>query len=157
MNDSHEDQVGDVFSQIVEQHACMFCAPPADNEIPAQVEECVRASVRFSGYREGELTLLAPKAVALELAGNVLGLDPEVDEVDEDALDALGELMNVTVGQLLTTAFSDQEVFDLATPEVMEFVPAAEWGAFAANAATIPLVLEDEPVLLKLEIGVDGH
>jgi len=153
MNDILQEQLGDVFREIVEQQACMFCAPPDGDEIPAAAGDCIKTSIAFSGQRAGALTLLAPPALTLELAANMLGLDPDDEAAAEAALDSVGELMNVVLGQLLTRAFSLDAVFDLSTPQVTRSVTAEEWRTLAAAATTVQLVVEDHQVLITCDLA----
>lgn len=108
----------------------------------------MEATVGFRGPSQGSLTMLTPRSVAGELAANVLGVDADDESAAEQARDALGELMNVTMGRLLTTLAGTDPVFDLSPPKVSD-ASRERWQAFIQAAGTVAFLIDDRPVLLQ--------
>ncbi|MCP3981442.1 MAG: chemotaxis protein CheX [bacterium] len=148
MPDCTHEQLRQVFCDVLETLAFMFGESSDRTEVPQQVPSCIEASIRFAGPSAGTLTMLAPSPVAGELAANLLGLDAVCHE-DELARDAIGELMNVTMGHLLTTIAGEAPVFDLSPPQVAAASPD-RWPQIAESPQTVALIVEDNPVLLQL-------
>jgi len=65
-----------------------------------------------------------------------------------------GELLNVTLGRLLTELEGEAPVFDLTPPEVMLADDAAPWLEAVANPSTHAFTVDGSPVLLRLTSDV---
>jgi len=106
--------VTDVISNIIETLAMMT----VDNT--EQLEDFCpdfQAYIDFEGSVSGRLTLECTKQFANALAENLLGL--ESDKLEEaHRWDAIGELLNVVCGNLVTEIFDSQKPFTLSVPQV---------------------------------------
>jgi hypothetical protein len=139
--------VGESFSRVLESLAFMFADPAERADMPRACECCLRGEIGFRGDGSGALTLMTPLSVAEELASNLLSLEP--GECDRDAAcDALGEVMNVTLGRLLTSLAGAHMVFDLTPPRVAP-AEAGEWDRLLADPDAQALMIDDRPVLLQ--------
>lgn len=77
------------------------------------------ASIRFKGAVNGEYQVLTQSEFAKTLVANLLG-DEVSSEVDSSTKDALCEMANVMSGNLLTTCYGEDTVFELSSPTVSE-------------------------------------
>ena len=152
MPELHAEQIRDVFCGVIENLAFMFGDPAQKDDLPQFADDCAVALIGFNGPSSGELRLVAPADIAVELAMNVLGLDSVDDASDETAIDALGELMNVTMGQLITAIAGTEPVFNLTPPQVELRGGADKWTAMLNDDQSVAFMIEDYPVLLKLTI-----
>jgi hypothetical protein len=146
MDSATESTVRQVFCDVLEGFAFMFVEPP-DEEVPPPDGPLLAARMGFSGPRAGTVLLAVPEPLARELAANVLGVEP-----DDDAAmpgDALKELLNVVVGNLLTALAGDEPVFDLTIPELVQFA-AGHWEALAGKPGSRVLLVDEQPVLLSV-------
>ncbi|MFO7838409.1 MAG: chemotaxis protein CheX [Desulfosalsimonadaceae bacterium] len=75
------------------------------------------AMVGFAGFKQGNLAIHAPDAVARGLTGDFLGM--EVEEINEDVEDAMGELANMLAGSLKPFIAGDGEKVELSLPSVV--------------------------------------
>jgi CheY-specific phosphatase CheX len=148
MPENHAESVLEVFCQVLESLAFMFGEPASPGETQPVQEPCLEADIAFHGPQQGSLKLLAPASVAAELSANVLGLEPGDEAALEQARDALGELMNVTLGQLLTTVAGETPVFDLLPPRVEDADPT-RWTQLAGDDGAVAVQIDGKPVLLK--------
>lgn len=110
-------QLAETFSRVLEDLAFMFTETGADI-----TPGCVwlEGQIAYDGSRRGRLTLQCPRDFAIQLAANLLGVEPDDPEVGTRAADALRELMNITCGQLVTTLYGTDDVFTLSIPTVRE-------------------------------------
>ncbi len=90
---------------------------PADPPPGSVWLEC---EIRYRGPVSGRLRCWCTRDFAAQLAANILGLDPDDEEVDNGTPDALRELMNVACGHLVTAWHGTGPVFDLSIPTVTE-------------------------------------
>lgn len=136
--------------EVFEQVAFMFPeSPPDDEPFPAPDGPTVMARIEFSGPWRGVLSLAAPESVCAEIAANALGVDPDDREAGDIAHDALGELLNVCCGRLLTDMAGEEPVFDLALPSVSPFT-IEQWAELLQNPECIRIVVEGRPVLARM-------
>ena len=141
----------EVFCSVLETLAFMFGDQVEKDELPPESDENLAVKIRFKGPNAGELTLIAPADICLELAANILGVDDSSELADAKAHDALKELVNVTCGQLLTTIFGEEPVFDLTVPEVQP-IDGPGWRELLTNEESVAFNVEENLVMLHLTI-----
>ena len=148
MTDERREKIAEVFIGIIERLAYMFGETAEDGEAPTDFPEGLKAELTFRGHAEGKLTLLAPQAVCAELAANVLGVDE--DKIDASAAaDALGELLNVFCGNLLTKLAGSEPIFTMTAPSV-EHATQDEWNAVSARPDAMTFLVDDQPLVVEL-------
>jgi len=136
-----------------ESLALLFAESPATGaQADAPLTHAVR--VTFAGPRAGLLDVAVSDDVAVALAANMLGLDPEVVRADAGVRhDAVGELANVVCGNVLPLVAGREAVFHLAAPAVRALSDATDAPRGAAaitetlgvdgGRAVLTLVLDD--------------
>ena len=151
--EDHLRLLGDTFCSVVESFALMLGEAQEDPAARMPMDDgWVQAKVSFRGQLCGNLTVAAPQALLCEIAGNVLGVDPDDDQAAEAAPDALKELVNLVAGRLLTEVADVVAVHDLTAP-VFGGVDADEWARPAVAGVTPAwFQVEDHPVALMLEM-----
>ncbi len=102
MEQNRNDVLRGVFSSILENMAFMFADAAEEEEIFDAGAPYVRAEMTFQGPTKGTIAIAVPEAMCPELAGNILGIDPEDEMIAARPHDALKELLNVTCGNVLT-------------------------------------------------------
>lgn len=93
----------------------------------------LQGEVQYRGPVEGALRCWCTRALAIQLAANLLGVEPEAGEAQLSAEDALGEFLNVLGGQLVTARYGSEPVFALSIPTVRECVDAPPPSGHAAG------------------------
>ena len=147
-----EDTVG----QVLEQQAFMFAEPCSCEELEVEAGDFLRASIRFEGPVDGCVDLVIPAALGVELAANVLGIEPEDEEAEALAQDALKEMLNVICGQVLTGLYGTGQVFQLSIPTArpIDGDPQEELGQ---SGECIAFLIDDEhPVVVRLRLEENG-
>ncbi|MGZ8379787.1 MAG: chemotaxis protein CheX [Gemmatirosa sp.] len=142
-----------------ESLALLFAeSPPSGAQANAPLTYAVR--VAFAGPCAGALDVAVSDDVAVALAANMLGLDPDAVRADAGVRqDAVGELANVVCGNVLPLVAGREVVFHLAAP-VARPVPTAndapphgaaltETLGVDGGRAVLTLVLDD-PAPLRL-------
>ena len=89
-----------VARSVLADAAFLFC-----DDVPADLGpgegQLAEATITFDAPTPGRITLRLPWHVALEAAANLLGRDRGDPEVEESALDAASELLNMISGLAL--------------------------------------------------------
>lgn len=141
------DALHEIATEVLEKIAFMF-AEPVDGAVLAAPEgPVVKASICFGGPMRGRIELLAALAMGQELASNMLGVEPAAVS-ERQARDAMGELLNVLCGQLLTRLAGTEPVFELHPPEA-SLVAAADWLTMLEQEDVLALMIDERPVLLR--------
>jgi len=78
----------------------------------------LRCEVSYRGAVGGTLTCWGTRDFAIQLAANLLGIEPDEGDARASAEDALREFMNVLCGQLVTAWYGSQAVANLSIPVV---------------------------------------
>ncbi len=150
LNESQQELVFDVFENVLEQYSFLFLERVEKEEITTEENSFARASLSFTGPKEGLLSLTIPDTLAIEMAGNVLGIDPEDEKAQQYAHDALKELINVFLGQLLTTLYGENQDYDFGVP-VCETLDHDQWDHLLKDPISHACMLDDYPALLVFQ------
>jgi CheY-specific phosphatase CheX len=151
MQTGNNDVVSEVFCSVVEQIAFMFAEVASLEDMAGMDQAFVEASMSFDGQLRGRLSMAVPKDACAQIAGNVLGMEPDDPFVIRGAADSLKELLNVTCGHILTSLAGDRPVFDLSIPQVADLDEAGVQSLLAAPD-TVAFRVEEAPVLVRLEL-----
>ena len=110
-------------------------APPSAAQASAPLTHAV--SVGFVGPSSGSLVVAVSEDVAVALAANMLGLEPDAVRADPALpCDALGELANVVCGNVLPLVAGREAVFHLAAPAACA-VPAVDASGTPLHVETL--------------------
>lgn len=80
----------------------------------------LQCSVRYDGPVSGELCCWCTRDFAIQLAANLLGIEPDEGDAQISAEDAFCEFLNVLCGQLVTAWHGSDAVFNLSIPSCRE-------------------------------------
>lgn len=86
--------------------------------VDARFKGCVSAMILLSGSYQGVVSFHATPRAAMDIAGQMLGM--EVAEVDADVTDALGEIANMVGGSFKHHFVNDGHEVRLMPPTVID-------------------------------------
>ncbi len=136
-----------VVVDVLERFAFMFAESCEDH--PDASDDWYVVELTFRGPDCGVLRIAANDVMCQELAVNVLGTD-DVDELEPSAPgDALKELANIVLGQVVADLFGDEAVFALSIPTLLTTVDNS---TLRDEVASIALLVDDEPLIASLAI-----
>lgn len=126
-----------------------FVSPePLENEAPPRPEgDMMCATITFSGAVGGTMNIYASQNLCVELAANILGIDPTDEDAYLKGADTLGEISNIAAGHVATLIEPSRQT-DLYPP-VVSRIGYSEWDRMRESGARVYLV-EDEPILVTL-------
>jgi CheY-specific phosphatase CheX len=112
---------------------------------PAVEAAGLSGEIRYRGPVRGTLQCWCPRALAVQLAANLLGIETEEDCAQLAAEDALREFLNVVCGQLVTAFYGTVPVFalDLPVVRVCDRIPEPP----AADPSAACLWLSGQPLI----------
>lgn len=143
--------VGTVFCDVIERLAFMFGEPCDKDDLPGG-QAHASTTMTFSGPWQGTLELVVPTSLCAQIASNVLGTEPEDEESTRFQEDAVKEVLNVTCGNILTELAGPDPVFDLSVP-TFTALDQESWELFRDDPESVGLLVEDEPVLIRLAVA----
>ncbi len=143
--------IENVFCDVFENLAFMFGEPISKDVFEANGNEHTHAHISFEGARTGDVVLIVPDDMCPEIAANVLGVDPDDEQVDELAGDALKEMINIICGRLLTDLESKDLVFDLSVPEIKN-INSEEWSVWLKKEGSLGFIVDEYSVILYLHM-----
>jgi hypothetical protein len=141
------EMLADVLGTVLQDSAFMFAEPVEEPESWAL--PLLTAEIAFESLRGGVLRLSTPPRGAIEIAANMLGVDPGDPEAETQARSALAEVLNVVGGAFVTRFFGTRVPSQLGLPhtEVLEAVPERR-----RTCATILQLESGDPVMLELDL-----
>lgn len=131
-------------SEVFAGLAFMSVSEDAADARDAAGDRWIEATIAYSGAARGCLRLRCPWSFSLELAGNLLSVQPNDPQIELKAVDAVKELLNILCGRVLTTVYGDKPIFDL-TPPTAQYIPSAPNLIETTNDSTL-LLVEGWPV-----------
>ena len=150
--------IGEVFESVLQNLAFMFVESVEKEtlqnmESPQDIpEKFIKASMAFTGPKNGWVNLMVPEELAKELAANIIGKELDKNISQKHLQDALKEVLNVTCGNLLSAVVGHQPVFDAASPILTEH-DQKSWNAFIEDPMSIPFMVEDWPAVLQFLVA----
>ncbi|MCF6185936.1 MAG: chemotaxis protein CheX [Desulfobulbaceae bacterium] len=78
------------------------------------IDSSLTSMIGLAGDLRGVLAVHCPEGAATGITGAMLGVD--LDEIDEDVKDAIGEIANIVAGGLKTALLSEGTEIELAIP-----------------------------------------
>jgi hypothetical protein len=151
MQSETRDKISSTFLEVVEQLTFMFGMPIPREELPPLEGDAYRTAMTFQGDVSGQLSMVVPVDMTAEIAGNILGLDPEDVHPGVMLTDALKEVLNVVCGHVIMALAGHGANFKLETPS-LDKVEAEEWRELLVNDHHCGFLLEESPVLLGLRL-----
>lgn len=128
-------------SNVLANLAFMFT--DEDQADVAEADVWLETKIGYKGPLAGILAFRCTRSFTVALAANLLGVDPDDDDAESQADDAVKEFMNIVCGQFVTCYHGEQAAFDLTIPEVVHLAEMPD------------LTVNDNDQLTTL--SVDGH
>jgi hypothetical protein len=136
-------------NRILSEAAFIFTDNIEKDAVPdLKTWEADGVSLTFSGKPSGELCMWVSPGFACFAAANMLGDDADSEESRAKGLDALKELLNMIVGNFITSAYGDTPVFELGIPQNRDRSFLLE---DAAEADSFWLEADGNPVLFVIK------
>ncbi|MEW6234412.1 MAG: chemotaxis protein CheX [Candidatus Omnitrophota bacterium] len=151
MEISYRENLSAIFETMLEKFSFMFCDPVSVEDIHSEETHFLRSSLAFSGPRSGVLSMMVPARLGAVIASNVLGTDPDAEDAVYNAQDAINELINLLVGNLLPELFGKNALFDFGIPE-SAVLDETEWKKWLADPCVLGFIIDDAPALLYFAI-----
>jgi len=147
MSDRLPDLLADVLADVLEKAAFIFTERA--EEPGAWEGSTIQAAISFEAARGGALRLTATRRAAVEIAANMLGLEPADPDGNNLAAAALAEVLNVVGGAFVT------RLFGTTAPSVLGIPVSAAVTAPPARCRTCAVAVRTEsgdPLLLELDL-----
>ena len=146
MENDRKELLVRVLEVVLEQLAFMFGEAATKEEMITEGEKYLHATMSYKGSQTGSLGVAIPAEMSVVLAANILGIDEGEEVASEKSIDALKELLNIFCGQMLTTVYGEEPVFDLSVPEVKE-IDKDSWEELLDCPDAIAMMVEDVPLI----------
>lgn len=98
---------------------------------------------------KGMLAVHCPEVVAKDITGTFLGI--EVEELDEDVKDAIGEITNMVAGSLKTYFQDHDKNIELAIPTTVVGKSFRTAGMSGATRVAVPFTMNGTAFLVELK------
>lgn len=109
----------------------------------------ISAMIGLSGGLTAMLGIHCPEQVGLAIAGGMLGM--ELDEVDADVKDALGEIANMVAGGIKERLRSENIDLELAIPTAVAGKSYTISAPKGSNRVVIPFTLEQGQFFIEIK------
>lgn len=145
------DATTDVFSTML---AIDLAAAEPVEGTGGEVVSNITAMLGLGGDIRGMLAVHCPAAVAMAITSGFLGMD--VDSLDDDVKDAIGEIANMVAGNL-KTAFAGHGVkLELAIPTSVIGESYRVGGMLGARRVAVAFGMESGQFLVELKYIISG-
>ncbi len=119
-----------------------------------EVVSNITSMLGLGGDIRGMLAVHCPAAVAMAITSGFLGMD--VDTLDDDVKDAIGEIANMVAGNLKVAFAEDGVKAELAIPTSVIGDSFRVGGMLGARRVAVPFGMESGQFLVELKYIVNG-
>ncbi len=151
--ENHElaEKATHVITNIMGCGAFIFIDPLPESARPNPATwESIGVSLSYGGSCKGHLSLWAAMPFIRTLCSNMIGADEGSSIPLDKLVDALKEILNMIVGNLLTVVYGDAPVFELGLPELLN---RTRLQSDLGGSVNLWFSAEDEPVLFSIDMG----
>jgi chemotaxis protein CheY-P-specific phosphatase CheC len=135
------ERLSAVVTELLESAVFVFAEPVEIKPWDDSTVWCARLDLEHG--KKFQMSLCAPKELALTLAANLLGLEPDSAEAQESLGDAVGEMANMLAGTVAVELFGKDVVCRIGVPKVTQG-SGTDHDAFAAKAVCRSSLLTEE-------------
>jgi chemotaxis protein CheX len=119
-----------------------------------EVDSNITALLGLGGDIRGMLAVHCPARVAMTITSGFLGMD--VDALNEDVKDAIGEIANMVAGNLKIAFAGDDLKIELAIPSTIIGQSYRVGGMLGAKRVAVPFAMESGQFLVELKYIVNS-
>ena len=130
-NSMTSERLNAAVTELLESAVFVFAEPIEVEPWDEPTVWCARLELEHG--KRVQMSLCAPKELALILAANLLGLEPDSAEAQESLGDAVGEMANMLAGVVAVDLFGKDVVCRIGVPTITRG-SGANHDAFAAKA-----------------------
>ncbi|WP_456388170.1 chemotaxis protein CheX [Desulfolithobacter sp.] len=113
------------------------------------LESNISSMIGLAGDLKGLLAVHCPAEVARKITGSMLGM--EVEEIDDDVKDAIGEIANMVAGGLKTSLARDGKDVQLAIPTAIVGSSIRASGLSGAQRVVVPFRISSGEFAIELK------
>ena len=137
----------EVTIEVLERYAFMLGDPPGKGSGPVVLSEpSWIVTISFTGARAGGIGMVVSPGLARQAAANLYEGAP-AEGGDEQAQDAVRELLNIVCGNYLHRVESNEPIFSFATP-VLQVATRETTARYVSGKPQAMLAVEGHPLLL---------
>lgn len=148
----------DIRAQVIESTSEIFTSMVMMDVQPAVVQDqesrlynnSISGVIGLAGKAKGILAIHLPKAIAFQITGNFLGI--EVDSMNEDVEDAIGEIANMLGGSLKTILSDSGKDIDLSLPTTISGKEYDFQSLKNAHREIITFVTEGAAFIIEIQL-----
>lgn len=119
-----------------------------------EIQSNLTSMIGLGGGIRGLLAIHCPASVAKSITGAFLGMD--VDDLDDDVKDAIGEIANMVAGNLKVSYTKTDINIELAIPTSIVGESFYVSGIADANRLTVPFKMADDTFWVELMYVVNS-
>ena len=119
-------------------------------EIPAiETWDSIGVGISCEGSHRGSMSLWASASFMRTLCANMLGAEDDSGLSTANLIDALKEMLNMIIGNVLTEVYGDEPVFDLGLPRLLT---SRNLAGDQGNSFKLWYSAEGEPIMFLVDI-----
>lgn len=152
LNSSEEQVIKQLDNDVKEIFSTMVGAQVSQSSTQVAgvttFKDSVTAMVGFAGVFNGLISIHTSKRLAISFASQMLGMT--VEEIDDDVIDALGEIANMLGGSFKHHFSLEGHEVRLSIPSVVTGEEYVMSGGLLSDTLTLMFESEDEPFLISV-------
>jgi len=141
------DTTLDIFQTMVSMD------PQSDEPIPGDKSPLnggISGIVGIAGKIKGTISVHFDKNLAIKVASNIL--EEEINEINDDVEDAVGEIANMVAGGAKTKLFKSNISFDISIPTVVTGEDYTMESKMEGEAALLPFTVGKEKFFVEVHL-----
>ena len=147
MNTLTAEVIGGLISNILEKIAFIFVEPSGEE---ADLSSLLHSKISYFGPDESaDIFISASPDLLVELAGNMLGVEPDEIDAGVEGVQALNEFANIVCGEVIHALGGEQDLFSQGIPEQVQAIAEVPEGW----TCTLSAMESDEGEPLQIRVS----
>ena len=148
----YAQNISDLTQEIFSSMVMLDVTPGEPFERPDnKLTDSISGIIGLAGEIKGMLAIHLPSEAALAITTAFLGMD--VEEIDEDVCDAIGELANMLGGSMKTILDPGGSNIQLSMPSAVHGEEYAVDCLAGAESVTVPFTFNGQTFIVELQIS----
>ncbi len=151
-NTGAPDVLTRTLQEVMEKTAFVYPEPVSIDEIPQCAGPCLMASMNFTGEKNGSLAMAIPRQLCLVMTANITGTEEDLPDTADQVNDAMGELLSMCCGNILTALYGPEPVFDMSPPKIAD-LDEGKWNRLMESENTLGYTIENLPMIVDFMVN----
>lgn len=147
----HKIVLEEVVGHMLRDFAFLFTEMASVPDMGLNDSDFIEAVIMAQGDFRARFVLCVASSLSIDIAANILGLDPGSEESVENAEDSVKELLNLISSHVLTRLGGTTAVFNLGVAQSKRISDQSVWMKSLVKQEPVTVLVDGRPLMVWME------